>query len=130
MESETGAKMPQARICALAVAALLSFMWPREAAAVDHYGAIAFSQHSGNVGYSYNYRSRAAAEERALEECGRGCKVVVWFRNACGALATGDNNGYGSGWAASRREAERIALSGCGENVENCRVVRWVCTTR
>ena len=56
--------------------------------------------------------------------------MVVWFRNACGALATGDDNGYGSGWATSRRAAEEIALSGCNDNVKNCSVVRWVCTAR
>src|SRR4051812_29540671 len=108
--------------CAVVIVVLLSLAWSRGASAADHYGAIAFSQDSGNVGYAYDYASRAAAEERAVEECGSGCEVVVWFRNACGALATGDDNGYGSGWATSRGEAEKIALSGCNDNVKNCSV--------
>ncbi len=116
--------------CAVVIVALLSLACTRHAVAADHYGAIAFSQDSGNVGYAYDYGTRAAAEERAVEECGSGCQVVVWFRNACGALATGDDNGYGSGWATSRQAAEEIALSGCNDNVKNCSVVRWVCTAR
>ncbi len=60
----------------------------------------------------------------------QGCEVAVWFKNACGALATDDDNGYGSGWASSRREAERIAMRGCRENAENCSVLRWACTDR
>ena len=109
---------------------LLSLLCFSAQAAADNYGAIAFAQSTGAVGYSYDYRTRAAAEEHALEECGRDCEVVLWFSNACGVLATGDDNGYGTGWAASRREAERIALSSCNESAENCTVNQWVCTSR
>jgi hypothetical protein len=116
---------------ALALVALLSLAsWSTAAAAADYYGAIAFSQDTGSVGYSNDYGTRAGAEERARAECGSDCEVVLWFRNACGALATGDDNGYGTGWAASRREAEQVALSNCNANAENCSVNRWVCTTR
>jgi hypothetical protein len=119
------------RSSALALVALLSLAsWSTTAAAADYYGAIAFSQDSGSVGYANDYRSRAGAEERALAECGNDCEVVLWFVNACGALATGDDNGYGTAWAASRREAERTALSTCNDNAANCSVNRWVCTTR
>ena len=100
------------------------------AAAQDNYGAIAFSQESGAHGYSIDYRTRGGAQERALQECGRHCKVVLWFKNACGALATGDGNGYGTGWAGGRREAEEIAMSACRENAGNCSILRWACTTR
>jgi serine/threonine-protein kinase len=100
------------------------------AAAQDNYGAIAYAQSSGATGYSYDFRSRDGAEERALQECGRGCEVVIWFKNACAALATGDKNGYGSGWASSRSRAEEIALMVCEENTDNCAIKQWVCTTR
>jgi hypothetical protein len=116
---------------ALALAVFFSLAsWSTKAAAADYYGAIAFSQDSGNVGYSNDYRSREEAEERARAECGRECEVVLWFVNACGVLAVGDDNGYGTAWAASRREAEEIALSNCTDNATNCSVNRWVCTTR
>jgi len=114
----------------LAPAFVLAVALSSSEAAADYFGAIAFSQDTGAVGYGYDYPSRAAAEERALDECGEACEVVVWFQNACGALAVGDDNGYGSAWAANRREAENIALNNCKQNAENCSVRRWVCTTR
>jgi hypothetical protein len=103
--------------------------WSTQAAA-DYYAAIAFSQETGAHGYSNDFRTRGGAEERALRECGGACQVVLWFRNACGALAVGANNGYGTGWATSRRAAENIAMSGCNQNAASCGVARWVCTTR
>jgi serine/threonine-protein kinase len=115
---------------ALALGALLAGTFCSAALADDKYGAIAFSQDTGRHGYSYNYDSRGEAERRALNECGRGCTVAVWFRNACGALAVGEDNAYGSGWSTSRREAENIAMNGCGEHSGSCSVVRWACTDR
>ena len=100
------------------------------AAADDNFGAIAFSSSSGATGYSYDYDSRDGAEERALQECGPGCKVVLWFKNACGALAVGEGSGYGTGWASSRSEAENLAMGYCRQNTGGCEISRWVCTTR
>ena len=99
-------------------------------ALADNFGAIAFSQSNGTNGYSYDFGSQGEAEEKALQECGPGCEVVIWFKNACGALATGSGNGYGTGWSSARGEAESIALSKCSENTSGCQVVRWACTTR
>lgn len=99
----------------------------------DYYGAIAFSQATGAHGYSYDYNSRSAAQQRAMQECrryGRGCKIANWFRNACGALAVGNGNGWGAEWGNTRGEAERLALQRCGTHTSNCWVRRWVCTTR
>jgi hypothetical protein len=116
---------------ALALAIFVSVAFgSTKAAAADYYGAIAFSQGSGNVGYSNDYSSRRGPEERARSECGRGCKVVLWFMNACGVLAVGNGNGYGTAWATSRGEAEAIALTNCSANTRSCSVNRWVCTTR
>jgi hypothetical protein len=100
------------------------------AAADDHYAAIAFSSSSGALGWSNDYSSRDDAEEEALRECGPGCTVVIWFKNACGAIATSPDHGYGSGWADSRGEAEATAMRVCRENTSNCSVQRWTCTTR
>jgi hypothetical protein len=117
-------------LVALSLASFLSLACASSKAAAQNYGAIAFSQDSGATGYAYNFRRRDLAEERALEECGHGCRVVIWFRNACGALATGKNNGYGTGWGTSRGIAERIALNKCAENTRNCSIARWACTSR
>lgn len=105
--------------------------WSTAAAADDNYGAIAFSQAGGNYGYSYDYGSRAGAEQEALNRCNASdCAVVLWFMNACGALASGDDNGYGTGWAPSRSAAENIAMSNCRNESTNCRITCWACTTR
>jgi serine/threonine-protein kinase len=94
------------------------------------FGAIAFSQGSGAVGYSYDYVSSEDADRSALNSCGHDCNVVVWFSNACGALAVGAGRGYGATWAGSQLEAENMAMSRCGANTTNCDIVRWVCTSR
>ena len=112
----------------LAVAATL-FAALSLPARADYYGAIAYSTGSGAVGYSYDYGSRYAAEARALNECGGGCFIATWFRNACGALAVGPR-GWGAAWANSRSGAERAALGYCAQNTAGCYVKRWVCTTR
>jgi len=110
---------------------LLALTLGSTAALADYYGAIAFSQDSGSVGYSYDYPTQSAAEQRAMRECADSdCMVVVWFRNACGALAIGDGNGYGTGWAVSRADAEQIALSNCSQYADNCDNNTWACTTR
>ena len=113
---------------------LLSAESPSGAAATgaagDLHGSIAFSKLSGG-GYAYgiawNAESPEAARRGAREECARhgggsGCREVGGFRNACGALAIGDNNGFGTGWGATNAEAESDALSNCRAANRNCRV--------
>jgi len=102
------------------------------AAQADNFGAIAYSRAAGTHGYSYNYATQWAAENRALQECERysgtgDCQILVWFKNGCGALAEGDN-GYGTGWGANQTLAERYALESCSQYTTNCRITRWVCT--
>ncbi|WP_158284844.1 DUF4189 domain-containing protein [Hoeflea marina] len=102
------------------------------AAAADNYGAIAYSRTSGARAYSHDYSTRAGAETRALGECrarGRGCKIVTWYRNACGALASGPD-GWGASWSSSRRAAENKALAKCSTYSYSCGVLVWSCTTR
>ena len=103
------------------------------AQARDYYGAIAYSPSTGAYGYSYDHPSRADAEARALAECGNrasDCQLPLWFRNACGALASGGNGGWGTGWGTSRGLAEGYALSTCRQHTSGCSVIAWVCTTR
>jgi hypothetical protein len=56
------------------------------------------------------------------------CRVVAWFRSACGALAVGAREGFGADWGATRYEAENIALKTCNSYTTDCRIRRWVCT--
>ena len=112
----------------LAVAATL-FAALSLPARADYYGAIAYSTGNGAVGYSYDYGSRYAAEARALNECGGGCFIATWFRNACGAVAYGPN-GWGADWGNDRWQAERKATRRCSRHSHSCAPKRWVCTTR
>lgn len=96
----------------------------------SYFGAIAFSPRRGIVGYSYNYPSRGDAERSATNSCGTDCAVVVWFRNACGALAVGAGNRYAANWAATPGEAQNWAMNACNSQTTDCRVTRWACTSR
>ena len=53
------------------------------------YGAIAYSSTRQAHGYSVDYPDQRSAQTRALKECGTDCKIALWFRDACAALAVG-----------------------------------------
>ena len=100
---------------------------PRAASGV--HGSIAFSQEADGGyawGIAWSFDDAAGARNTALGQCrahgGTGCTEVGWFREACGALAIGDNNGYGTGWGATTAEAERSALEQCRVVNADCRV--------
>lgn len=114
-----------------AIFALVSML--ATARAQDFYGAIAYSPSNGAYGYSYDYESRARAETEAVRSCaqhGSGCRVAIWFRNACGAIAVGQRGGYGTGWAGNRSGAEGTAVANCRTRDSGCRIRSWACTTR
>lgn len=128
-------KFSQLAIAALASLPIAFSIASQKAQAQDYYGAIAYSASTGGHGFSYDYANRAAAETKALRECenysgGGDCTVLIWFQNACGALATAPSGAYGSGWGYDRSTAEQYALDTCGQYGRNCRITRWVCTTR
>jgi hypothetical protein len=99
------------------VAAAAGLLWlaaPAMARADDTYAAIAYSESTGRYGYGYNYSTRTAAENRALNECDADdAEVVVWGRNAYVALAVSDNGPYGYAWGTTEAIAKRIALQKC-----------------
>ena len=115
---------------ALAFAA--AFGWAA-AAQAQYYGAIAYGPGNGAWGTSYDFSSRWEAERVAMSNCaanGYDCRILVWFENACGALAINGAGAYGSGWGTNRGIAEGHALNVCSRNGGGCYVSRWVCTTR
>ncbi|MCJ8311178.1 MAG: DUF4189 domain-containing protein [Hyphomicrobiales bacterium] len=113
----------------LVLASMTLFVTPAEA---NNYGAIAYSQSTGASGRSWDYRSRAAAERAALNNCYRhaGDCRVIWFRNACGAVAVGNGGGWGSAWGNTRRQAQNAAIRSCRRYTSGCRVRVWQCTSR
>jgi len=93
-------------------------------------GAIAAAR-DGQVGLSYNYPGRRSAEERAFEECGRGCRLLTTFRRTCAAVATGERGGYGWATRENLRRAEEAALESChAEGGRRCRVAARGCDER
>jgi hypothetical protein len=103
------------------------------AEAQDRYGAIAFSESSGADGWSSEHPTRRSAEQRALNQCALqadDCQVVVWFRNACGALAVGTGNTWGANWGNSRHAALTAAMRTCSDSADDCKPRQWVCRGR
>jgi len=102
-------------------------------AAAQSFGAIARSPSTQDKGYSWNYRTRAAAESRALSECESSsapgdCEVLVWARNACMSIAESYNGAAGTAWSTSSRQAEATARKVCRDyDGEDCRVTRTIC---
>ncbi len=100
------------------------------------YGAIAYSADTQKIGVSSDNPTQAEAESVALQNCkaesnnAPDCKVVMWVRNACAALAVGQDGGWGTDWGNDRAAAERKALAFCGKYSQTCQVVRRVCAGR
>jgi hypothetical protein len=109
---------------------LILLLLPAAAFAQDYYGAIAYSPRSKAHGWAFNHSSQKAAQNTALSNCRRhapDCKTVVWFLNACAALAIGEA-GYGSAWGSTQAAADKEALKLCATHTKDCAVVRRVCT--
>ncbi|RMF21184.1 MAG: DUF4189 domain-containing protein [Cyanobacteria bacterium J083] len=123
-------------VTAAAITLPMLTLGANKALASDFYGAIAYSPSTRSHGYSYDYSTQQAAQNRALRECesysGKGdCRILVWFKNACGALAQADNGAAGSGWGVTQALAESYALRSCREyGGQGCKISRWVCTSR
>ena len=95
------------------------------------FGAIAFSQDSGAYASTWGHTTREGAEATALTLCtenGPGCKVVIWARGACAAIATSPSYGFGAKWAPERGRAEIKALKTCLEYNDTCEILTSMCT--
>ena len=96
------------------------------------WGAIAVSNlQASRFGYGFDHPTKESAEQRALAECGRGCKVVVTFPSGCGAYAYGNYKGerdYGIGRGPTRAKAEDDALDDCEfARWAECKIKVWAC---
>ena len=93
------------------------------------HGSIAYARtssgHAGGI--AWNEQSHVNARRLALQQCreaggGSACREVGWFRNACAAIAIGDNEARGTGWGETMTTAERDALDKCRIGNRDCRV--------
>ncbi len=102
-------------------------------AVAQSYGAISRSPTTQDKGYSWNYRSRTAAENRAVIECesisgASDCEVLIWTRDACMSIAEGSNGAAGTGWSVDELQAERTARKVCRDyDGVNCTTTRTIC---
>jgi hypothetical protein len=86
---------------------------------VMHYGAVAISPSTLNMGSSHGQVSQSAAEQQALQLCrssrSADCVIAYWVRNKCAALATSARapGAYGAAFAPERSSAAAAALAAC-----------------
>ena len=98
-------------------------------------GALAIDENQGDQwGWAVDQETQAAADRRALRECGAGCRIVYRFSNQCAAFATDQAQGstaYGYGYAPTRRAAQTNAFRHCRERGGSgrCVVRAWGCDT-
>ncbi|MDX2257554.1 MAG: caspase family protein [Hyphomicrobiaceae bacterium] len=82
------------------------------------------------LGWSYEYRTRREAIQTALKSCQGRCRMAIWIRNGCGAIAFGERGGWGAASHRQRKNAEARAIQSCNKVDKRCRVERWVCSRR
>lgn len=81
---------------------------PAHATVPNPYGAIAYSPTDGLYGVAQKNVELEAAEQEAIGNCavlagGRSCRIVISYRNACGALAVSDDGAWGADSAVTTR---------------------------
>lgn len=122
--------MPNWKSTLKAALIMMPLLTGAAAAHADSFGAISLSLATGATGWSHDYASRWKAEEVAQSHCYKyagDCRVAIWFKNACGAVARGPD-GWGADWALGRRQAQRAAVTACSNHSYGCEVIRWQCS--
>ena len=112
---------------------LFAFLYPMSlAAAQTPVGALAVDERQGDqYGWAVDYETLAAAQARALSECGGGCRVVLTFARCAAYAADQDADSTVVGWAesyASAAAAQQAALAECSSRGgTGCLVRVWGC---
>ena len=98
-------------------------------------GALAIDERQGDQwGWAVDYETVAAAQARALGECGAGCSVVLTFGRCAAYAADQDADSTAVGWAeayASGSAAQEAALPECRSRGgrSGCIVRAWGCNS-
>ena len=93
------------------------------------WGSVVANPKTTAYGFAYNYVSGRAANNAAQANCPGNCGLYVIFKNACGAIAVGNNGVYGWAWNRSRSRARGDAVSNCMKHGSGCQLRVWGCTT-
>lgn len=99
--------------------------------AANQYGSLAYDVDSKSYGWAVDYPTQAAANKRALSECGSECSVVLEFQNTCAAFSMG-SDAYGFAIGETRAAAETAAEDACDDksSEDDCLVKVWGCTRK
>ena len=111
-----------------AVAIVFALLGAVSAARADAYAAIAYSESTGQYGYTYGYDDLGAAENDAVANANADdAQVVVWVENGWAALAVNNDGGWGYGWSTNcQADAERFAIDGAGGPACGAHILCWV----
>lgn len=102
------------------------------------YAAVAISTDKLVYGVARGKTSRDQAQNDAMALCRKNavkpsdCRIGLWFRGACGAVAIkpevkGHRDGaWGADWAATPQDAKNKALASCG--YKGCKIVETFCS--
>ena len=89
------------------------------------FGSVAVNEYERREIMVSNFPDQHSADRAAMEQCGRGCRIVGRFVNSCGAIAWAPNGtvSWDEGFR-DREEAERKARHTCRRvsGGEHCRV--------
>ena len=122
----------QASLWLLLLVVFASLCTAMPTAAQAPVGALAIDGRQGDQwGWAVDYEMAAAAQARALAECGAGCSVVLTF-GRCAAYAADQDADSTAGWAeayASASAAQEAALAECRSRGggSGCIVRAWGC---
>ena len=99
-------------------------------------GALAIDSNQGDqYGFAYDYPSMSEARSRALQECGRGCRIVMEFSRGCAAYAADQSSGSTAyGWAkdfSNSSEAKNRVIDECrSRGGSQCMARVWGCNSK
>ena len=116
--------MSRATVVAIGLAALATIA--SAAPALAEYGAIAYAADSGRRGVAWNQDTQKEADDKAMHDCGAGCKVVVRVGpKMCFAIATPEaGKGLGAASRPAIDAAKAVALTDCKKHNSGECVIR------
>jgi pimeloyl-ACP methyl ester carboxylesterase len=98
------------------------------------FAAIARSEQTGSLGWSWGYSNQAEAEKGAIQACkASDCKSIMWVQNRYAAIAYGDDLSWATVGGKSQEEVSQKAIQSCkqvAQNPQSCTVVTVVESTK
>jgi hypothetical protein len=104
---------------------------PLTGVGADCYAVITYSPATGKYGHSQGWHSLGSARRMALiSGQAPDARPVVWVKNGYCALAVGKNGTFATGYGATLKQAEAVALGQCRRYSGDCAIATWVFSGR